>query len=251
LFLLQSAGIEEQGATQYAILRIKEPGSRYVWTDKWARFEPYHGFKLDFTIDFPHPVFGTENRHVVIDFAEHSLYQGSEPRPHFSDSWRNRRGDACRGAGARRQPAERDRARRDARLEQRRPALRQRVAIHKVLDAIGDLYLLGHPLDRNLCRVQVRAYATLKTTRLSPPALLARPEAWELVTFDAPPKCRARFCPGNYSRPDPQARAGRRRPSARTTRDRTPGAGVFTSDVRGAPWSWCGCCCSSPSPPSP
>ena len=40
--------------------------------DKWARFEPYHGFKLDFTIDFPHPVFGTEHRQVVIDFAEHS-----------------------------------------------------------------------------------------------------------------------------------------------------------------------------------
>ena len=40
--------------------------------DKWARFDPFHGFKLDFTIDFPHPVFGTENRHVVVDFAEHS-----------------------------------------------------------------------------------------------------------------------------------------------------------------------------------
>jgi UDP-3-O-[3-hydroxymyristoyl] N-acetylglucosamine deacetylase len=40
--------------------------------DKWARFDPYHGFKLDFTIDFPHPMFGSENRHVVIDFALNS-----------------------------------------------------------------------------------------------------------------------------------------------------------------------------------
>src|SRR5713101_649914 len=58
VFLLQSAG-------------IKEPVEVRL-DDKWARFEAYHGFKLDFTIDFPHPVFGTENRHVVIDFAEHS-----------------------------------------------------------------------------------------------------------------------------------------------------------------------------------
>src|SRR5438105_14512290 len=40
--------------------------------DKWARVEPNHGFMLDFTIDFPHPVFVSENRHVAIDFAEHS-----------------------------------------------------------------------------------------------------------------------------------------------------------------------------------
>src|SRR5271154_3691420 len=70
VFLLQSSGIEEQSARK-RYLRIKEPVEVRT-DDKWARFEPYHGFKLDFTIDFPHPVFGIENRHVVIDFAEHS-----------------------------------------------------------------------------------------------------------------------------------------------------------------------------------
>jgi UDP-3-O-[3-hydroxymyristoyl] N-acetylglucosamine deacetylase len=40
--------------------------------DKWARFTPYDGFRLDFTIDFPHPVFGSENRNVVVDFASDS-----------------------------------------------------------------------------------------------------------------------------------------------------------------------------------
>src|SRR5205823_7839689 len=70
VFLLQSAGIEEQAARK-RYLRIKEPVEVRL-DDKWARFEAFHGFKLDFTIDFPHPVFGTENRHVVIDFAEHS-----------------------------------------------------------------------------------------------------------------------------------------------------------------------------------
>ena len=70
VFLLQSAGIEEQAARK-RYLRIKEPVEVRL-DDKWARFEAFHGFKLDFTIDFPHPVFGTDNRHVVIDFAEHS-----------------------------------------------------------------------------------------------------------------------------------------------------------------------------------
>jgi len=70
VFLLQSAGIEEQGVAK-RFLRVKLP-VEVRSDDKWARFDPYHGFALDFTIDFPHPVFGSENRHVVIDFAEHS-----------------------------------------------------------------------------------------------------------------------------------------------------------------------------------
>jgi UDP-3-O-[3-hydroxymyristoyl] N-acetylglucosamine deacetylase len=70
VFLLQSAGIVEQDADK-RYLRIKMPVEARDG-DKWARFEPHHGFVLDFTIDFPHPVFGSENRHVIIDFAENS-----------------------------------------------------------------------------------------------------------------------------------------------------------------------------------
>ena len=70
VFLLQSAGIVEQDAPK-RFLRIVAP-VEVKDGDKWARFDPFNGFKLDFTIDFPHPVFGSENRHVVIDFAEHS-----------------------------------------------------------------------------------------------------------------------------------------------------------------------------------
>ena len=71
VFLLQSAGIVEQDAPK-RYLRDHARRSRCSDGDKWARFDPFNGFKLDFTIDFPHPVFGSENRHVVIDFAEHS-----------------------------------------------------------------------------------------------------------------------------------------------------------------------------------
>ena len=70
VFLLQSAGIVEQDAPK-RFLRVTAPVEARDG-DKWARFDPHHGFKLDFTIDFPHPVFGSENRHVIIDFADHS-----------------------------------------------------------------------------------------------------------------------------------------------------------------------------------
>src|SRR5512143_1918508 len=70
VFLLQSAGITEQDAPKRYLKVVEAVEVRDG--DKWARFDPYNGFKLDFTIDFPHPVFGSENRHVVIDFAEHS-----------------------------------------------------------------------------------------------------------------------------------------------------------------------------------
>src|SRR5207237_5617870 len=70
VILLQSAGIVEQSVHK-RYLRIKSVVEARQ-DDKWARFEPHHGFMLDFTLDFPHPVFGSENRHVAIDFAEHS-----------------------------------------------------------------------------------------------------------------------------------------------------------------------------------
>src|SRR6266536_620379 len=71
VFLLQTAGIEEQSSRK-RYLRIKEP-VEIRRDDKWARVEPFNGFKLYFTIDFQHPVSGTESRQVVIDFAEHSI----------------------------------------------------------------------------------------------------------------------------------------------------------------------------------
>ena len=124
VFLVQSAGIVEQAeAKRY--LRVKS-AVEVADGDKWARFEPFDGFKLDFTIDFPHPVFGTENRHVVVDFADALVREGSGAGAHVR-LHAGRRGDACRRSRPGRQPAERRRARRVPHPEQRRPALRQRV----------------------------------------------------------------------------------------------------------------------------
>src|SRR6185436_17075835 len=64
------AGIDEQKSAK-RFIRIKAPIEARVG-DKLARFEPYDGFRIDFSIEFPHPVFGAENKQVVVDFAKDS-----------------------------------------------------------------------------------------------------------------------------------------------------------------------------------
>jgi UDP-3-O-[3-hydroxymyristoyl] N-acetylglucosamine deacetylase len=179
VFLLQSAGIEEQGAPK-RYLRIRE-AVEVRQGDKWARFEPHHGFMLDFTIDFPHPVFGSENRHVVIDFAEHS-YTKEVSRARTFGFMQDV--EAMRAAGLALGGSLQNAIVLDEYRVLNSEGLRydNEFAKHKVLDAIGDLYLLGHPL--------IGAYIAYKSghalNNALSRALLARTDAWELVTFDAP-----------------------------------------------------------------
>ena len=70
VFLLQEAGIAEQAAAK-KFIRIKK-AVEVKEGDKWVRFEPYHGFKIDFTIAFNHPVFEQSGCQVKIDFAAES-----------------------------------------------------------------------------------------------------------------------------------------------------------------------------------
>jgi UDP-3-O-[3-hydroxymyristoyl] N-acetylglucosamine deacetylase len=179
VFLLQSAGIEEQSARK-RYLRIKEC-VEVRSDDKWARFEPHHGFRLDFTIDFPHPVFGTENRHVVIDFAEHSYTKEVSRARTFgfmADV------EALRAAGLALGGSLQNAIVLDETRVLNSEGLRydNEFAKHKVLDAIGDLYLLGHPL--------IGQYTAFKSghglNNAVARALQARPDAFELVTFVEP-----------------------------------------------------------------
>jgi len=178
VFLLQSAGIEEQNAPK-RYLRIKEPVGVHQ-DDKWARFEPHHGFMLDFTIDFPHPVFGSENRHVVIDFAEHS-YTKEVSRARTFGFMEDV--EAMRAAGLALGGSLQNAIVLDETRILNSEGLRydNEFAKHKVLDAIGDLYLLGHPL--------IGAYTAFKSghalNNALSRALLARTDTWELVTFSA------------------------------------------------------------------
>ncbi len=178
VFLLQSAGIEEQSAPK-RYLRIKSP-VEVVQGDKVARFEPHHGFVLDFTIDFPHPVFGSENRHVVIDFAEHS-YTKEVSRARTFGFMQDV--EAMRSAGLALGGSLQNAIVLDETRVLNSEGLRydNEFAKHKVLDAIGDLYLLGHPL--------IGKYTAFKSghalNNALSRALLERTDAWELVTFNA------------------------------------------------------------------
>jgi UDP-3-O-[3-hydroxymyristoyl] N-acetylglucosamine deacetylase len=177
VFLLQSAGVIEQNAPK-RYLRIRTP-VEVRDGDKWARFEPFAGFKLDLTFDFPHPVFGSENRHVVIDFAEHS-YVREVARARTFGFMQDL--EAMRAAGLGLGGSLQNAIVLDDTKVLNTEGLRyeNEFVRHKLLDAIGDLYLLGHPL--------IGQYSAAKTghalNNLATRTLLADPLAFEIVTFD-------------------------------------------------------------------
>lgn len=178
VFLLQSAGIVEQAAAK-KYLRIVAP-VEVRDGDKWARFEPWNGFRLDFTIDFPHPMFGSENRQVVIDFALHS-YMREVARARTFGFMQDV--EALRAAGLGLGGSLQNAVVLDDFRVLNAEGLRfdNEFVKHKVLDAIGDLYLLGHPL--------IGQYTAFKSghglNNALARALLQRPDAFEIVTFRA------------------------------------------------------------------
>jgi UDP-3-O-[3-hydroxymyristoyl] N-acetylglucosamine deacetylase len=184
VYLLQTAGVAEQGAPK-RFLRVRTP-VEVKDADKWARFSPYAGYRLDFAIDFPHPVFGSENRHVVIDFATHSYVKEVARARTFGFM---QDVEAMRAAGLALGGSLQNAIVLDETRVLNTEGLRyeNEFVKHKVLDAIGDLYLLGHPL--------IGEYAAFKPghalNNALARALLDRPDAFEIVTFaadaEAPP----------------------------------------------------------------
>jgi UDP-3-O-[3-hydroxymyristoyl] N-acetylglucosamine deacetylase len=178
VYLLKSAGIVEQQAPK-RYLRILSPVEAREG-DKWARFDPFNGLKLDFTIDFPHPMFGSENRQVVIDFAQHSYVKEVARARTFGFM---QDVEAMRNAGLALGGSLQNAVVLDDVRVLNAEGLRydNEFVKHKVLDAIGDLYLLGHPL--------IGQYTAFKSghglNNALARALLARPDAYELVTFAA------------------------------------------------------------------
>jgi len=178
VFLLQSAGIVEQNAAkQY--LRVRAPVEMRDG-DKWARFDPFPGFKLDFTIDFPHPVFGTESRHVIVDFAEHSYVKEVARARTFAFM---QDVEAMRAAGLALGGSLQNAIVLDETRVLNSEGLRfdNEFVRHKMLDAIGDLYLLGHPLIGQYTAYKPGHALNNALAR----ALLAAPDAAQLVTFTA------------------------------------------------------------------
>ena len=177
VFLIQSSGIAEQNVAK-KFLRIKEK-VRVEKDGKWAMFEPFDGFKVGFSIEFDHPVFNQNNCHAEIDFSTTSFVKevsrartfgfmrdvellrqknlvlgGSLDNAVVVDDYRILNEDGLRYA--------------------------DECVKHKILDAIGDLYLLGHSLI-GAFKGHKSGHA-LNNTLIR--ELLLNEDAWELVSFE-------------------------------------------------------------------
>jgi len=177
VFLLQSAGIEEQNAPKRFIRILQAVEMREG--DKWVKFEPHNGFKLELGIDFDHPVFDRSRQSVCVDFAKTSyVKEVSRARTFgFMHDVESMRAQGLALGGSLDNAIVMD----DYRVLNN-DGLRysDEFVKHKVLDAIGDLYLLGHPL--------IGAFSGYKSGHALNNQLLRRlmetAEAWEYVSFE-------------------------------------------------------------------
>jgi len=179
VFLLQSAGVEEQSAPKKFIRILKPVEVREG--DKWARFEPHHGYKLTMSIDFAHPVFDKSRQSVTVDFSTTSyIKEVSRARTFgFMQDVETMRAQGLALGGSLDNAIVMDEYRV---LNTDGLRYEDEFVKHKVLDAIGDLYLLGHPL--------IGAYSAHKTGHALNNRLLRRlvedKPSWELVSFERP-----------------------------------------------------------------
>ncbi len=177
VFLIQSAGIEEQNAPK-KFIRIKrkvtvEDG------DKVASFLPFDGFKVSFTIDFDHPVFRDRTAHADVDFSSTSFVKEISRARTFGFMHEI---EYLRSQGLARGGSVDNAIVVDEYRILNQDGLRydDEFVRHKVLDAIGDIYLLGNSVIG-----EFRAYKSghaLNNASLR--ALIAQPDAWEMVTFE-------------------------------------------------------------------
>lgn len=177
IFLLQSAGIVEQSAAK-KFIRIKKT-VEVTDQDKWVKFEPYHGFKMDFTIDFAHPVFENSGNNVKIDFADNSyISEISRARTFgFMHEVEYLRANGLARGGSLDNAIVLDEFKV---LNTDGLRYEDEFAKHKVLDAIGDLYMLGHPLLGAYTAYKSGHGLNNKLIR----ALMEDETAWEYVTFE-------------------------------------------------------------------
>lgn len=176
VFLIQSAGIHEQEAPK-RFLRIRQP-VQVADGDKWARFEPHDGYRLSFAIEFAHPALRRSGQQVTLDFST-TTYIKEVARARTFGFMREL--DALRannlGLGA---SLDNVVALDDFRVvNQDGLRYEDEFVRHKILDAVGDLYLLGHSV--------IGAYSAYKSghalNNKLVRAVLEDRAAWEVVTY--------------------------------------------------------------------
>lgn len=177
VFLIQSAGIEEQNAAK-KFIRVTQ-AIEVRDGDKWARFEPYDGYRLSFSIVFNHPAIDKSAQKAEIDFAEQS-YTREIARARtfgFMQEVEYLRENGLALGGGLENAIVLDEFRV---LNQDGLRYGDEFVKHKILDAVGDLYLLGNPL--------LASFSSHKgghaLNNLLARELLSHPESWEFATFE-------------------------------------------------------------------
>jgi len=181
VFLLQSAGIVLQNAPRRFIRLLKpvEVRDGQGASEKWARLEPYHGYKLSFEIDFDHPAVDSTGQRVVFDMSTDSYSKDIARARTFGftkDVEMMRANGLALGGGMDNAIVMDDYKVLNA------GGLRydDEFVKHKILDAMGDLYLVGKPF--------LASYSAFRSghglNNLLLRELLKHPEAWDVVTFE-------------------------------------------------------------------
>jgi UDP-3-O-[3-hydroxymyristoyl] N-acetylglucosamine deacetylase len=177
VFLVQSAGIAEQSSPK-RFMRIKKE-VRVEDGDKWACFQPFEGFKVSFAIEFNHPTFRNSTQNASVDFSTTSFVKEVSRARTFGfmgDLEALRAVGLARGGGLDNAIVMDDfRILNDDGLRYEDEFVK-----HKVLDAIGDLYLLGHPLIGEFSAHKSGHSLNNRLLR----QLVSNQEAWELITYN-------------------------------------------------------------------
>jgi UDP-3-O-[3-hydroxymyristoyl] N-acetylglucosamine deacetylase len=186
VFLIHSAGIEEQAAAKKYLRVLKS--IRVEQGDKYARLDPFNGFKLGFSIEFNHPVFDATRSSVEIDFGEVSFVKEIARARTFGFT---QDVEALRSAGLGRGGSMDNAIVIDDFRVLNSEGLRfdDEFVKHKALDAVGDLYMLGRPMIGAFHGHKSGHALNNQLVR----ALLADASAWEEVTFDAVEELPAAF----------------------------------------------------------
>jgi UDP-3-O-[3-hydroxymyristoyl] N-acetylglucosamine deacetylase len=194
VFLLQSAGIEQQDAPK-RFIRVKksvlvEDG------DKWARFDPFEGFKVNFEIEFDHPIFKRRLQRATMDFSTTSfLKEISRARTFgFMRDLETLRAHNLALGGTLDNAIVLDDI---GVMNEDGLRYEDEFVKHKILDAIGDLYLLGHSLIGEFSGHKSGHGLNNRLLR----ALLADKEAWEEVTFEGAEQAPISYVPAHTGEP--------------------------------------------------
>jgi len=192
IFLLQSAGIEEQNAVKKFIQVRKTV--RVEDGDKWAEFVPYDGFRVDFEIDFDHPVIRQTKQRMVMDFSSESYIDDVSRARTFGFmkdlEFMHARNLALGGSMENAVALDEYRV-----LNNEGLRYEDEFVKHKILDAVGDLYLGGHSIIGEL-----RAYKSghgLNNKLLN--ALMENQSAWEYVSYETENELPIRYANPGYS----------------------------------------------------